>query len=211
MSPTPERDPRADNALKFGLFAAAPYVREHEREDFDHMATALRKDIRPAGALEELLTSEIISASWRLRRCNMVEAHLATQTGLDPMALDNEYARIQKSVDRARAQSHTTIRRSMAELRKLQTERTLREELHLATDGLEDIAKVLQAIKANPFMVKAAERPNVRAEPPANLFCKKPERNQPCPCGSRIKYKKCCGNPVGPSAAPRPTATSDQI
>lgn len=25
---------------------------------------------------------------------------------------------------------------------------------------------------------------------------KKPERNLPCPCGSEIKYKKCCGNPA---------------
>ena len=26
-------------------------------------------------------------------------------------------------------------------------------------------------------------------------------RNAPCPCGSRTKYKKCCGNPVRPQAA----------
>ena len=24
-----------------------------------------------------------------------------------------------------------------------------------------------------------------------------PVRNAPCPCGSRLKYKRCCGNPVG--------------
>jgi uncharacterized protein YecA (UPF0149 family) len=25
---------------------------------------------------------------------------------------------------------------------------------------------------------------------------KEPVRNSPCPCGSRLKYKRCCGNPV---------------
>jgi len=27
----------------------------------------------------------------------------------------------------------------------------------------------------------------------------RPGRNQPCPCNSGLKYKKCCGNPAGPA------------
>ena len=218
MSPSTDRDPRADNALKFGLFAATPHIRENEQTDFNRMAAGLRSDIAPAGALEELLTSEIITASWRLRRCAMVEAHLATQSDLDPMLLDDANGKTQKSIDRARAQSHTIIRRSMAELRNLQTERTIRHELALGGVGLEDLAKVLRVIAANPRREAPGEpESNAPEEPPspedlfckpdaslassapaASLFWKKPGRNQPCPCGSRIKYKKCCGNPANP-------------
>jgi uncharacterized protein YecA (UPF0149 family) len=28
---------------------------------------------------------------------------------------------------------------------------------------------------------------------------KQPVRNAPCPCGSRLKYKRCCGNPAPPA------------
>ena len=36
-------------------------------------------------------------------------------------------------------------------------------------------------------------------------------RNQPCPCGSGKKYKKCCGNPLAPQPPPVPAPLPDEI
>jgi uncharacterized protein len=41
----------------------------------------------------------------------------------------------------------------------------------------------------HPVLLDAAARPMRQAAPPAG----KPDRNAPCPCGSGLKFKKCCG------------------
>ena len=68
---------------------------------------------------------------------------------LDPME-DDGGEKVQRSVDRARAQSHTIIRKSMAELRKLQTERATRRELEHchAESALVDSQQVARNIEA---------------------------------------------------------------
>ncbi len=33
-------------------------------------------------------------------------------------------------------------------------------------------------------------------EPPQPIRSEKIGRNEPCPCGSSLKYKRCCGNPL---------------
>jgi uncharacterized protein YecA (UPF0149 family) len=109
----------------------------------------------------------------------------------------------QVSVDRARAQSHNILRRSLAELRKLQTERTLREqadeqrkqnELDLMEALLEEINE--DSIEENSFC-----KPAPQTAPQAS-DCEKPAeqtpRNAPCPCASGTKYKRCCGKDAPP-------------
>ncbi|HZL57289.1 MAG TPA: SEC-C metal-binding domain-containing protein, partial [Bryobacteraceae bacterium] len=147
----------------------------------------------------------------------------------------------QKSVDRARAQSHNILRKSMAELRKLQTERQIRLQLEIdEPSGLADTRQILNAMKLNEaicgsdqqehpeeqsesaeslqdfeemlrrelMITDADEAQYPRIHPPkaASSFCKPAApapalsrslpRNKPCPCGSGLKYKKCCGGPA---------------
>jgi len=215
------------NSLKDGLFAAHDFIREGEQEEYDRIAAALRKDLAPEGALEELFTAEVIGASWRLRRCRLVEGRLATQSDLDPME-DEETGKVQKSVDRARSQSNNTIRRAIAEMRKLQTGRLIPKEDQPAAkpqpaDPLEmnpwdlDLNKpdhfaafdhfVMTSPLGNPNFLRNNSfcKPAEPAEPAADSFCKEPKpapvsspktgRNEPCPCGSGKKYKKCCDSP----------------
>jgi hypothetical protein len=80
------------------------------------------------------MAAQILHVPWRLRRCAQVEESLAARTGdTDPMdvsaSADPGILQTQTAVDRARAQSNVALRRSMAELRRLQTERYLRAEL----------------------------------------------------------------------------------
>ena len=238
----------AQNSLKEGLFATHDFIRLGERDEYDRMAAALQKDLAPGAGLEELFTSEIISAAWRLRRCRLIEENFSTKFDeIDPME-DESASKTQKSVDRARAQSHSVIRRAIAEMRKIQTERQIRTELGITTDdGLAETIKIIKAVM-NHGGKAAPESPTPAPEPadpsqmnPWDLDLNKPDhfaafdnfimttplgrprqatptestqtaapisfckdapapapaapqvgRNEPCSCGSGLKFKKCC-------------------
>ena len=85
--------------------------------------------LTPDGTLEETFATEIMGATWRLRRCRLVEEAFGSIDDLDfdPM-MDERTEKQQKSVDRARAQSHLILRRSIGELAKLQKARFLCEQ-----------------------------------------------------------------------------------
>jgi SEC-C motif len=143
------------NALSFGLFTLNDFVRENEAEDYTKICTSLWTELTPEGAVEEFLTTELMSATWRLRRCRMVEEDLAEITILDPMQKDPmqnpETEKQQKSVDRA--QSHSIFHRCLAALRKVQTERGIRNQFFPESGppeglGLMDMLKVS---KVKPF------------------------------------------------------------
>ena len=66
------------NALQHGLLAKAvipPSLEPYEsRADFDSLLAALREDLAPASALEELLVERIATCYWRLARLLRAEA-----------------------------------------------------------------------------------------------------------------------------------------
>jgi SEC-C motif len=124
---------------------------ENEAEDYTKICTSLWTELTPEGTVEEIITTELMSATWRLRRCRMVEEDLAEITILDPVRKDPmqnpETEKQQKSVDRARAQSHSIFHRCLAALRKVQTERGIRNQVFPESGppeglGLMDILKV---------------------------------------------------------------------
>jgi hypothetical protein len=121
------------NRLTFGLFTISDFVREDESESYTKICTSLWSELSPAGTIEEAFTTEIMSATWRLRRCRMVEEDIAGIAILDPMQ-DPETAAQQKSVDRARAKSVNIMNRCINALRKLQTERGIRSQAFPETD-----------------------------------------------------------------------------
>jgi hypothetical protein len=104
------------------------FVRPEERDEYFQLVAGLRAQLKPEGALEQVFAEAIVGATWRLRRCSRIEARMAETCPLDPME-DDSASRLQISVDRARAQAHNVLRRSMAELRHLQTERSIRFEV----------------------------------------------------------------------------------
>src|SRR5271165_6734414 len=100
----PGKTRSSKNALTFGLYTLTDFVRENEAEDYTKICTSLWSELTPEGTLEQTLATELMSATWRLRRCRMIEADFADLTVLDPMQ-NPETEKQQKSVDRARAQS----------------------------------------------------------------------------------------------------------
>src|SRR5882724_9245192 len=151
VSTNPRGGPRTEagkakssrNAIRYGLYSIYDHIRDGEEEEYAGILTSIMAELSPEGTLEETFATQIMSAKWRLRRCGMVEFDLA-EFDLDPMA-DEKTEKIQRSVDRARTQSLSNFRRSIADLRKLQTERVI----HTATEAddipsLTDIKTCLQ-------------------------------------------------------------------
>ena len=114
------------NSIRTGLYAARDFIRTGEEEEYAQTLIRLMDELTPDGELETTFATEIMGATWRLRRCRLVEEAFGMVDDLefDPM-MDERTEKQQKSVDRARAQSHLILRRSIAELAKLQKARFL--------------------------------------------------------------------------------------
>jgi len=100
------------------------FIRVGEEEEYANTYTSLMLDLSPQGILEETFALEIMTATWRLRRCRLAEEAFGAIEDLDfdPMT-DERTENRQKAVDRARAQAHLILRRSLVELRKLEIAR----------------------------------------------------------------------------------------
>ena len=76
-------------------------------------------------------------------------------------------------------------------------------------DGLQAITALTSAPPPDP----EPECDTIRhfstpAKPSPIRVAPAPGRNQPCPCRSGLKYKKCCGNPANPPTSPVKTAAA---
>ena len=214
------------NATKHGFYAERNYILPGEEDEFAQQRAALMTELSPEGVLEQVFADEIMTATWRLRRCGIVEAKFADVPEPDE--------KTQRAVDRARAHSHNIIRRSSAELRRLQTERAIRARLGTegVTLGLADTLAIHRALNFAPVRNDGPDSATGDAKPresitmqtlealmaqadkqlcaeirenassfrkPANSIpasAHKVGRNEPCPCRSGLKFKRCCGNPA---------------
>jgi hypothetical protein len=199
------------NAFSSGLFSQGDFVRPDEREQYAEFCGAFQKDLAPQGAIELTLAAEIIHAAWRLRRCSAIEATLTPANDLDPIADEASEGRAWRAVDRARAQATRTLHRTIAELRRTQTERQHRAEF-LPKDfgrsaGLASLREVLPSspmdVRQRLFQHKLSA---LDSDPtPETEITKRSQsavpitgRNSPCTCGSGLKFKRCCGKGAPP-------------
>jgi uncharacterized protein YecA (UPF0149 family) len=192
------------NAAIFGLYSAADTVQPGEEPIYHLFCEGFQHDLAPEGAMETTLAAEIIHAAWRLRRCAEAESAIEVQSDA------------QSSIDRARAQALRHFQRATAELRRLQTERQIRnetvpEDYDIATLGLascKEMAAILKSDLRRQLLLhklKDAEMstavteaicapvPAARQIFPASAESAPIPRGAPCPCGSGTKYKRCCG------------------
>jgi hypothetical protein len=158
------------------------FIRPGEDALYAELDQSLRKELAPVGVLENTLFDEIRRATWRLRRCGLIEGSLAASGSED-------LSKIQSAVDKARTQAHRLLRQCTAELRKLQTDRQYRiesfaPETDLSESGLADyraIRKGLdQQFRADYHRRKFTGMAEIDAflsipiRPP-NSFCKTPD------------------------------------
>lgn len=116
----------SQNARQHGLTAAQLVIAAEDHEEFDDLHVQLHADIRPQGALQQILFDQLVSAAWNLRRIRRMEEELtaSAKTYLD--ILDNPD--LTAKLDRL-ARHHTrierTFHRSLRELKSLQTDAAL--------------------------------------------------------------------------------------
>jgi len=112
---------------------------------------------------------------------------------------DERTEKHQKTLDRARAQSHLIIRRSIAELRKLQTSRTIRQQRTDQIPVLTDIKQVATVLNSRHRASKtqAGAKPNTEAGRKQWNVVWVPGFDHSsavkCPCGSTAYFEYCCG------------------
>jgi len=209
------------NSIRTGLYAARDFIRPEEEEEYAQTLIKLMDELTPENSVEQTFATEIMGATWRLRRCRLVEESFSflDDLDLDPM-IDERTEKRQKSVDRARAQSHLILRRSLTELRNLQKGRTIKEQIadqnptpKPAPDAAPANMDALMALAESQLAQRFREtgfdsfckpvgqvpdlpstKPVTAPTPPA--ISNKIPRNAPCPCRSGAKYKKCCGGPA---------------
>jgi len=181
----------------FGIYSAGDVVRPEETSLYHLFLEGFHKDLAPEGAMETTLAAEIVHAAWRLRRCAAAESSIDTQ--LDPRS-----ALTQQAIDRARAQALRIFQHATAELRRIQTERHVRNETlpdnfdasTLGLAGCKDLGPVfIRDVKRQLLLHKLdrTEMLSAVAESPAAKQTQSIPRSAPCPCGSGAKYKRCCG------------------
>ena len=61
------------NALRHGFFARGLLLTEEDRGEFDQLRRSILKTFSPSDPVELMLCERIVSASWRLRRLQMIE------------------------------------------------------------------------------------------------------------------------------------------
>lgn len=202
------------NAIKTGLYSTTDLILDDaEAEIYNDLRLDLWNQLSPQGTLEETFAAEAVNATWRLRRCRLLEA-----TFTDPgCASPEEIEKQQKSVDRARAQAHRHLARSLAELRRLQTEFAAR--LQLQTEGLfinpeaglidsRQFVATLHSWHKHRFDLLEKQPLPAPSQMPDTSFCKPAAkasaepvttpRNALCPCNSGVKFKRCCGKNAPP-------------
>ncbi len=193
----------AQNGIETGLFTTTCFVRPNEAAEYEEFASSYRAELVPVGILEQTLATEIMSAAWRLRRCNLVE--LSSELTED----------LERSLHRSRANAHNIMRKAMAELRRLQTERQVRNEIYPEGTDLSDLGlasmKEVIAVRNNHERARLAAERVGNFDAPMSVIhkaCSAPgpvqsaslcktagqtARNSLCPCKSGQKYKRCCG------------------
>jgi hypothetical protein len=202
MSTPSQNQPAPENAPPLpALFGFHDFIRPGEQSLYAELDESVRHDLAPVGFLEHNLVDEIRRAMWRLRRCGLVEESLAAECSKDPSdpMQQEKHAKIQLTVDRARSQAHRLLHKCTAELRRLQTDRALREQL--APSPEKDLISYKQIVST----LTHAKRGKLLPFPPQNKElgsdCNPTEsiaRNARCPCGSGEKYKRCCGKDAPP-------------
>src|SRR6202035_1252509 len=68
----------SQNARKHGLTAAQFVIAAEDRDEFEESLAELQADVRPQGALQQILSHQLAESAWNLRRVRRMEAELTT-------------------------------------------------------------------------------------------------------------------------------------
>jgi hypothetical protein len=155
---TPEGKTRSSqNASKHGLTARELVIAPGEEQEFQDLLCDFQADVKPQGAIQQILFNQLVAAAWNLRRVRRLESEPCNQD--NPNELDR-LARHHTRIER-------TFHRSLKELKALQTNAVVHASLpaQLRRDApplasANEIAKRTQYLEEhNPMMARSFLKP----------------------------------------------------
>jgi len=116
----------SQNARTHGLTAAQLVIAAEDSEEFGELHAQLQADIRPEGALQQILFDQLVASAWNLRRIRRMETELtaSAQTYLDILDNPDLTAKLDR-LARHQTRIERTFHRSLRELKSLQTDAAL--------------------------------------------------------------------------------------
>jgi hypothetical protein len=116
----------SQNARKHGLTAAQLVIAPEDRQEFDELLAQLQTEIRPQGALQQILFNRLVASAWNLNLILCMEAKLTTSAGGYLDILDHpELAAKLDRLARHQTRIERSFHRSLHELKSLQTDAAL--------------------------------------------------------------------------------------
>jgi hypothetical protein len=111
----------SQNASKHGLTAREVVIALGEQSEFDDLLADYQADVKPQGAIQQTLFTQLVAAAWNLHRIRRMEAELCAGASYKDLLANHD---LQNQLDRL-ARHHTRIERvfhrCLKELKALQT------------------------------------------------------------------------------------------
>ena len=113
----------SQNARKHGLTATRLVIAAEDRDEFDAFLAELQSEIRPQGALQQILFDQLVASAWNLRRIPRMEAELtaSAETYLDILDSPELAAKLDR-LARHKISNERSFNRALRELKSLQTD-----------------------------------------------------------------------------------------
>ena len=191
------------NAISHGLTSAQALLPNEDPAVYAALLDMYRMRYRPADPLSHQLVEELAGLNWRLRRVPVVEAHL----------ISREMAAVAREPEHAALESHIVLAIAFERLvqRKVLTNLSNQEaRLNNRAVQIQKLLSTIERIQTRPAPIpglvlrpqqpqqQQQSQPIQKYEP---IRLPQPGRNEICPCGSGLKFKRCCLNRPAAKAA----------
>ncbi len=203
----------SQNNFRHGCRSRAVVLPGDDPAEYDALLADLTAEFRPRGLTEERYVREMGDAEWRLRRCRAHQQKLVTakieeltplHTGADPITLQAlafealhtqtgfaQFLRYESKFERQYDRAYNGLIATRDKV-KAHNARSLEAQIHAFMNapvpGHREPQPRTLPHEPNPAGPDAPAQPrNLPFEPNSVT------RSAPCPCGSGLKYKRCCG------------------
>jgi hypothetical protein len=204
---------QANSQFRHGFRSQTVLLPGDDTEEYAILLGSLTEHFSPANLTESRFIREMADAEWRLRRVrrhleSALSRHMATLATGNPEASETELQSLAVETLCQTGTSYGTWLRYETKFGR-QYDRALKDwtryqETRRNAESREANTALNKALLASPPQAPHKSASNVQnapsARPPATDLASNVQiaRNADCPCGSRQKYKRCCGRSAPP-------------
>ena len=176
----------AKNSVSHGLFAAFERLAPADKDRINQFVIELHDGFPEQSPAYEDVIGQYAIAKWRSELCCRLQSAFFASATADERANPESAALVERYGDdilMGQALRHDAAGPNVfSKLTRYEARAT--KELHRASDAYDRLPKLvaMEVVEAKP--TAPAPSPKTSEQTP---------RNAPCPCGSGVKFKRCCG------------------